>query len=110
MSTVKVTQKRNNSTEITISGDLNIYSVMENYQRYFQTVKFKEQVILKLSGVDEVDTAGMQLLIALFKTIKKHGSRYLIQSNSDSINGYSKLFNLDHYFINNDNTATSEDQ
>ena len=110
MSTVKVTQKRNNSTEITISGDLNIYSVMENYQQHFQTVKFKEQVILKLSAIDEVDTAGMQLLIALFKTIKQQGSKYLIQSNSDSINDYSKLFNLEHYFINNDDNATSKVQ
>jgi len=110
MSTVKVTQKRNNSTEITISGELNIYSVMENYQKYFQTVKFKEQVILKLSGIEEVDTAGMQLLVVLFKAIEQQGSTYLIQTTSDSINEYSKLFNLKHYFKNNDNKLLLEDK
>lgn len=110
MSTVKVIQKRNNSTEITIFGDLNIYSAMENYQKHFQTLKFKEKVILKLSAIDEVDTAGMQLLIALFKVIKQQGSSYFIQTTSDSINDYSKLFNLDHYFINNDDTTPLEDQ
>jgi len=109
MSTVKVTQKRNNSTEITISGDFNIYSAMEMYQKYFQSITIKERVILKLSAIDEVDTAGIQLLIALFKTIKLQGSSYLIQTNSASINEYSKLFNLDHYFMNDD-IATSEDQ
>jgi len=110
MSTVKVIQKRNNSTEITISGDLNIYSAMENYQTHFQTLKFKKKVILKLSAIDEVDTAGMQLLIALLKVIKQQGSNYLIQTTSNSINDYSKLFNLDHYFINNDVTTRLEEQ
>ena len=110
MSTVKVTQKRNNSTEIIISGDLNIYSVMENFQQHFKKIQFKEKVILKLSAIDEVDTAGMQLLIALFKAIKQQGSQYLIQKNSESIENYSKLFNLDHYFISSNDTTTLEDQ
>jgi len=110
MTTVKVTQKRNNSTEITISGDLTIYCVMEVYQKYFQTLKFKEQVFLKLSAIDEVDTAGVQLLIALFKEIKQQGSKYTIQKSCDSLKEYCTLFNLHHYFINNNNTAITEDK
>lgn len=98
MAKIKVTQKRNNSTEITISGELNIYSAMDVYQEHFQSITFKEKVIFKLSGISEIDTAGIQILLMLFKEVGKQNAQYLVHSSSDTICEYSKLFNIQHYF------------
>lgn len=108
MTKVKVTQKRNNSTEITISGELNIYSAMDVYQTHFNSITFKEQVIFKLSGITEIDTAGIQILLMLFNEVEKQGAQYMVQSTNDSISEYSNLFNIQHYF-KQENDALLED-
>lgn len=108
MAKVKVTQKRNNTTEITISGELNIYSAMDVYQEHFQSITFKEQVIFKLSGITEIDTSGMQILLMLFKEVEKQNAQYLVQSTNDTISEYSNLFNIQHYF-QKENDALLED-
>lgn len=98
MAKIKVTQKRNDSTEICISGELNIYSAMDVYQQHFQSIKLKSLVTLKLSGVTEIDTAGMQILLVLIKEIKTQGLSYHVASLNNTIKEYSELFNVHHYF------------
>jgi len=95
---IKVIQKRNNSTEIVISGELTIYSAMELYQQHLQAIKLKELVIIKLAAVSEIDTAGMQLLVLLFKEIVNQEVDSILHSVSPIIMDYAALFNLEHYF------------
>lgn len=94
MATVKVTQKRNNSTEINLSGELTIYSAMEIYESHFKELSFKPLVIFKLGKIEEIDTAGMQLLMSLIKTILSQKLEFQIASVSDAIEDFSELFNL----------------
>jgi anti-anti-sigma factor len=108
MTKVKITQKRNNSTEITVSGELTIYYVGELFQQYFKTLTFKEHVVVKLAAIEEIDTAGMQLLLMLFKAISQNNSAYTIQTISNSITEYSALFNLQHYFLNPEDQQKGE--
>ena len=98
MATVKITQKRNNSTEITFSGELTIFEAMEIYQTHLQAIKLKPKVIIKLSSVNEIDTAGVQILLVLFKEITKQNGEYEVSKLSDVISDYVKLFKLDNYF------------
>jgi len=98
MAKVKITQKRNNSTEISFSGELTIFCAMEVYQEHLQTIKLKPKVIIKLSSVSEIDTAGIQILLMLFKEITKQNGEYEISSLNDVISDYIKLFRLEHYF------------
>jgi len=98
MAKIKITQKRNNSTEITFSGELTIFCAMEVYQEHLQTIKLKPKVIIKLSSVSEIDTAGMQILLILFKEITKQSGEYEISNISDVISDYIKLFSLENYF------------
>jgi len=98
MASAKVIQKRNNTTEITLSGELTIYSVTDLFQSNFKKITFKELVVIKLSAIEEVDTAGVQLLVMIFKMIAQQKSHYIIKSMSETLTEYSKLFNLQHYF------------
>jgi len=98
MAKVKITQKRNNSTEITFSGELTIFCAMEIYQEHLQTIILKPKVIIKLSSVSEIDTAGIQILLILFKEITKQNGEYEISSINDVVNDFVKLFNLESCF------------
>lgn len=102
MADIKIIQKRNNSTEIAISGELNIYCAMEVYQQHFQQIKLKELTLLKLGDISEIDTAGVQLLIMLMKIISEQNSRYQITSLGEALTDYSNLFQLNRYFIDFD--------
>ena len=110
MADIKITQKRNNSTEITISGELTIYCAMEFYQQHIQTIKLKALTIINLSGIDEIDTAGVQLLIMLFKEISNQQSQCQVNSISNALQEYSNVFRLEHYFTvkNNQNKSLVE--
>jgi len=99
MADIKITQKRNNSTEIAISGELTIYCAMEVYQQHFQQIKLKELTLFKLANITEIDTAGVQLLIMLMKIVKEQNSHYQITSLGEAISDYSNLFQLNRYFI-----------
>jgi len=98
MAEVKVVQKRNNTTEITISGDLDIYCAMQVYQQHLQAVKIQQTLALKLANIVEIDTAGIQLLIVLIKAAWQQESHVHIASKSQSICDYSSTFQLEHYF------------
>ncbi len=99
MAEIKVTQKRNNCTEIIISGELTIYCAMEVFEQYFQQIKLKQLTLFKLGNITEVDTAGVQLLIMLIKLVKEQNSSYKIDRLGEALTDYSNLFQLNHYFI-----------
>ena len=99
MAEIKVTQKRNNSTEITISGELTIYCAMDAYQQHFQQLKVKEITLLKFGSISEIDTAGVQLLIMLLKIVSEQNSSYQVISLGEALSDYSNLFQLNRYFI-----------
>jgi len=103
MADVKITQKRNNSTEIIISGELTIYCAMEVYQQHFQQLKVKEITLLQLGSITEIDTAGVQLLIMLMKIVSEQNSSYQITSLGEAVTDYSNLFQLNRYFIDFEN-------
>jgi len=99
MAEIKITQKRNNSTEIAISGELTIYCATEVYQQHFEQIKLKELTLLKLGNITEIDTAGIQLLIMLMKIVSEQKSHYQIINLGEAIADYSNLFQLNRYFI-----------
>lgn len=99
MAEIKVIQKRNNSTEIVISGELTIYCAMEVYEQSLQKIKLKELTILKLDQISEIDTAGVQLLIMLIKIVNEKNSSYQISSLGEALTDYSNLFQLNRYFV-----------
>ncbi|KGJ91792.1 lipid asymmetry maintenance protein MlaB [Colwellia psychrerythraea] len=99
MAEIKVIQKRDNSTEITISGELTIYCAMEAFQQHFQQLKVKEKTLFKLGNISEIDTAGVQLLVMLMKIVSEQSSSYRVVSLGEALTDYSNLFQLNRYFV-----------
>jgi anti-anti-sigma factor len=99
MAKVIITQRHNESTEIAISGELNIYCVGDVFQQYFQQIELEKLTLIKLEDISEIDTAGMQLLIMLLKIINEQNSRYQILSLGSPLIDYCNLFQLNRYFV-----------
>lgn len=55
--------KSNNGRELAISGELTIYGVASVKQELWQVLTQHDEVEVDLAAVDEIDTAGLQLLL-----------------------------------------------
>lgn len=98
MASCKVVQKRNKVTEVTISGELDIYCAMEFYQQHIKPLKIQQSLTLKLAKLTDIDTAGVQILIMIIKAAKRQNSPYNIASLSSALKEYSETFQLERYF------------
>ncbi|TPH19260.1 STAS domain-containing protein [Litorilituus lipolyticus] len=98
MPEIKVVQKRNNTTEVTISGELTIYEAQSFFTEHIQPLTIQQQLNLKLAKLTEVDTAGIQVLIMLLNKAQELTASIRIISLSVAIKDYCELFQLHHYF------------
>jgi anti-sigma B factor antagonist len=63
-------EKKDESTHITIDGDLNIYTVRDAYNSLSEERDiFAQELVLDLALVGDLDTAGVQLILYLRKKI-----------------------------------------
>lgn len=57
----------NHAVELSFSGDLNIYSIAAIKEQVQKALEFATRVSLDLRDIEEIDTSGLQLLVALKK-------------------------------------------
>ncbi len=50
-------------TALAITGDLTIYTAAEHREKLLDTVRKEEHCVLNISGVSEIDAAGLQVLM-----------------------------------------------
>lgn len=84
--------------EVAISGALTIYNIKSFFKDHIKTFAFNKSIILDLSNIDEIDTAGTQLLLMLTRTANDHGIGCEVSGISDSVKEYLDLFNLTDQF------------
>lgn len=54
-----------------------------------------DRVELDLSGVDELDTAGLQLLLALARTLRQRGTEVLVTAVADEVSAVFDAVGID---------------
>ena len=109
MPKIKIVQKQNKTTEITISGELTIYEARAFYEQHIKSITSQQQMNINLVKLTEIDTAGIQVLIMLMKFATEQGAQIQMIHLSSAIKQYSKMFNLHHYFPSNDDGALNAD-
>lgn len=70
---------------ITLSGGLNIYSAAQIKAQLLQAVADAESVELDLLKVEELDTAGLQVLVLAKREATRCGHRLAIVAHSDEV-------------------------
>jgi anti-anti-sigma factor len=57
-----------------------------------------QKVIVDLSGVQIIDSLGVNLLVGLYKECRKHGKAYIVTGCTPSIRRLFDLYKLTTYF------------
>ena len=73
----------NDKSSLSIDGDLTIYSVQQYQKSLVDKFSADKMLELDLSGVDEIDISGLQLLAAISKQLSNSGNEMIITQASD---------------------------
>jgi len=84
----------------TLSGgpDLTIYTAADTAARLRHALQSGEALDLDLSDVEDIDTAGLQLLLQLRRTAQQTGRAIRFSSPSPAVQDIVQLLNLHDFF------------
>ncbi|NUU00400.1 STAS domain-containing protein [Herbaspirillum robiniae] len=89
----------NGNLLLTFSGGLTIFQASERKPELLHALSLAEQsVSLDLSGVDEIDTAGVQLLLLLRREAERSGRRIEVVAYSPAVLAVFDLLQLHDWF------------
>ncbi|MEH6543956.1 MAG: STAS domain-containing protein [Porticoccaceae bacterium] len=97
---IKVQSKDGGST-VFIEGDMTIYEALAQKEELLVTlnnVKKGDQIEIDLSGVNEMDTAGIQILLLIKKAAEKAKKIVLLIAHSPATLDVIDRYNLTAYF------------
>lgn len=82
-----------------LEGDLTIYRAAEIKERLIPPISAHRETELDLSGVSEIDSAGLQLLLLAAKEARRHQHAFRLSFLSQPVEELLALYNLHGYFI-----------
>ncbi len=83
-----------------MEGPLTIYTATEQKDLLLSLFPLAHEVELDLSNVDELDSAGLQLLILIKRESLKGSTQLLLSNPSVAVIEAIRLSGLDDYFAN----------
>jgi anti-sigma B factor antagonist len=83
-----------------MEGPLTIYTATEQKDLLLSLFPLAHEVELDLSNVDELDSAGLQLLILIKRESLKGSTQLLLSNPSVAVTEAIRLSGLDDYFAN----------
>ena len=83
-----------------MEGPLTIYTATEQKDLLLSLFLLAHEVELDLSNVDELDSAGLQLLILIKRESLMEGTQLLLSNPSPTVIEAIRLSGLDDYFAN----------
>ena len=96
--TITITEQRGDPGRLLVSGGLTIYDAAAAKSALLEALARTRELEIDLSGVNEVDTAGVQLLILLKREAVRAGkSMRLLQHSAASLEVLDR-YNLASYF------------
>jgi anti-anti-sigma factor len=78
---------------LTMIGELTIYTAAKLKTVLLNELKAFSRVVLNLSGIDEADTAGFQLLLFLKREAESAGKTFVIDETSARVKSIVSLYN-----------------
>lgn len=83
---------------VAITGEMNIYHALDGKAALMKALGSVGDIDLDLSGVNEFDSAGLQLLILAFRETERRGSRMRLSAKSEQVGNVMGIFRLNEFF------------
>ena len=87
-------EKENGAVKFIIENNMTIFNASELKQTLLDALSEPTNIKLDLSQVNEIDSAGFQLLLMLKNESKKNNKEYQITACSSAVTSLLDLFNL----------------
>lgn len=75
--------------------DFTIYYVEELTRELLKSLPNAQEVMVDLSQVEKIDTAGFQLMVSLQKSCAENGKKFEIANTSDAVKNFMTLYGYD---------------
>lgn len=98
MSVVTMTPKPDLPCSFVIEGEMNIYTALALKDRLLLPLEQCADMELDLTGVTEIDSAGLQLLILVKNECRAHDRNLRISGHSAPVLEILDLYNLESFF------------
>ena len=83
---------------VLIDDDMTIYEVIEQKAKLLEVLKGHQQLEIDLSDVNEMDTAGLQVLLLVKQTANRTDKNVLITAHSPATLDVIDRYNLAAFF------------
>ncbi|WKZ33814.1 MAG: STAS domain-containing protein [Thermodesulfobacteriota bacterium] len=90
---------------ISVEGEMNIYFANELKEGLMKAVEGKGSVSLDLSGVTEMDSSGLQVLLLAWREANRNGVPFRLTGASTPVDEVLRLFDLKKLFCEDMETA-----
>ena len=97
-SDIKVKESGSGSCTVLANGSMNIYVATQQKSMLLEALHRHKQMEIDLSEVDEMDTAGLQLLLLLKRTAAQTGKSISLVAHSPTSLDVIDRYNLATYF------------
>lgn len=84
--------------ELMIPGDMTIYEAEELQAKFSEVVDMNKSVSVNMANVAEMDSAGLQLMVSLKKTLDDKGKTLVFQNHSRAVIDLLDLMDMTTYF------------
>jgi anti-sigma B factor antagonist len=91
-------KKKNGQCSISVESDMTIYEAQEISARLKQQIDACKKIELNLQSVSEIDTAGVQILLATKRAAVNHDKEFHITSHSEAVVQVFQMLNIAHEF------------
>jgi anti-sigma B factor antagonist len=95
--TMKV-KKQGNRCKVTFEGELSIYEAAEVYEKFRKYMSTCDSFDIDLQYVTEIDTSGVQILLAVKREAFKLGKDVSMTMHSEPVVEVFELLNIAHEF------------
>jgi anti-sigma B factor antagonist len=89
--------------KLTIEEDMTIYSINEIKNALSHEIELHQKFDLDLSSVEEIDTSGIQLLLALRREFILKNKEFVISAASAVVTTLFKNYSINSFFNMGDN-------
>jgi anti-anti-sigma factor len=82
-----------------LEGELTIYHAAESQESIFQdNNEWPDTLALDLHGIEELDTAGVQLLLMIEKILRERGHRIYLAKSNEHVDQVLRVLDLTQHF------------
>ncbi len=81
------TKESDGRLTLEVSGAFTVYEVAEHREAFLAALMRSSDISLELGGVEDCDTAGVQLLLAVRRTVEKAGGSFAVSGLEGPVAG-----------------------